>query len=464
MSEATSFEAYLKHLEEAVGHCDRRSGLVSYCRGLMLPLARKSIEPLAAHLEPERVGACHQSLHHFVANSGWSDRALLDRVHEWVWPHMKPEKGWYWIIDDTGFPKQGKHSAGVARQYCGQLGKQDNCQVAVSLSVATEQASLPIAYQLYLPREWCDDPQRRQRAGVPNEVEFATKPQMAIHQLREAQGQLPGGMVLADAGYGNDTAFREAIRALGLSYAVGIQSSTRVWAPDTEPLPALSSHGRLGRPPQLLRRAPGHEPVSVKELARALDPSHYQTISWREGTRHRLSSRFAAVRIRISHRDYWRTTLRDKEWLLIEWPKHESEPCKYWLSTSPEAASLKQLVATVKMRWRIERDYQDLKQEFGLGHFEGRGWRGFHHHASLCIAAYGFLVAQRLMQSSTKKIDPLRLKSTLPKNFIPQGSPTRTTTCTRFHRKPALAYRSLHRAATSSMPPLFHPANEFMTQ
>lgn len=422
----TSFDEYLEHLCDAVRHSDRHSGLIGYCQGLMLPIRRKSVEPLAAHLEPQRVSARHQSLHHFVSKSEWSDAALLEQVRRWVLPHMDPAKGLYWIIDDTGFPKKGKHSVGVARQYCGQLGKQDNCQVAVSLSVATEEASLPVAYQLYLPQEWADDPLRRAQAGVPDEIGFATKPQIALTQMREArQSGAPDGVVLADAGYGNDTAFRDALSEIGLQYAVGIQSSTRVWAPGTAPLPAASSGGKPGRPRSLQRRVPGHQPASVKELAVGLDASRYRTVSWREGTRATLSSRFAAVRVRASHRDYWRPTPRDEEWLLVEWPDGEPEPIKYWLSTLPAGTPVDRLVQVAKMRWRIERDYQDLKQEFGLGHFEGRGWRGFHHHASLCIAAYGFLVAQRLIQGSGKKNAAIRDTSGLPSDYVPRGSPAR---------------------------------------
>ncbi|CAG2324361.1 transposase, degenerate [Burkholderia sola] len=303
----------------------------------MLPIRRKSVEPLAAHLEPEDVSARHQSLHHFVAKSEWSDTALLEQVRRWVLPHMDPAGGLYWIIDDTGFPKKVKHSVGVARQYCGQLGKQDNCQVAVSLSVATEGASLPVSYRLYLPREWSDDPVRRQKAGVPEEIEFATKPGIATGQLHEArQSGAPDGIVLADAGYGDDTSFREAVSELGLQYTVGIRSNTRVWAPGTAPLPPEPSTGKSGRPRSLLRRAPGHEPTGVKDLASTLDASCYRNVIWREGTCAALSSRFAAVRVRASHRDYWRSTLRDEEWLLIEWPEDDAEPLKYWLSTLPQ--------------------------------------------------------------------------------------------------------------------------------
>lgn len=387
------FDAYLEHLCSALGHADRREGLRGYCRGLMLPLARKSVEPLAASIDPHSVQARHQSLHHCVAKSDWSDTAILEKVGAWILPGMlrsDPER--YWIIDDTGFPKKGRHSVGVARQYCGQLGKQDNCQVAVSLSQATEAASFPIAWRLYLPEAWAQDAERRLRAGVPETVQFSTKPEIALVQVKAAQAAgTPGGIVLADAGYGNDTGFRDGLTEIGALYAVGVQGTTSVWAPGQQPFPPKPWSG-VGRKPRLLRRDADHQPVSVKALAMGLPASDYRLINWRAGSNGDLSSRFAAVRVRAAHRDHWRAELRDEEWLLVEWPEGQSEPEKYVLSTLPADTSLERLVAVTKMRWRIERDYQDLKQEFGLAHYEGRGWRGFHHHATLCIAAYGFLV------------------------------------------------------------------------
>lgn len=436
------FERYIAHLSEGLGHADRHAGLKGYCTGLMLPLARKSVEPMAASLEPQRVSARHQALHHFVAKSEWSDAALLERVRDWVAPSLGLQDGCYWIVDDTGFPKKGRHSVGVARQYCGQLGKQDNCQVAVSLSLASTQGSVPVAYQLYLPQDWADDPVRRQAAGVPEEVAFTTKPAIALEQMRRAitQGVRPG-VVLADAGYGDETAFRDSLTALGLLYAVGIRPATTVWAPSTAPLPPKAWVGR-GVKPTKLRREPGNEPVSVKALAMGLPPQAWQTVTWREGTNAELSGRFAALRVRPAHRDYLQTTLRAQEWLLIEWPEGEKEPVKYFLSTAPEYASLAQLVFVAKMRWRIERDYQDLKQDFGLGHFEGRGWRGFHHHASLSIAAYGFLMAQRLTMPSrseaeVKKNFAQRQSSGVPEDFVPRGSPARPAPCARLHHDAA---------------------------
>jgi SRSO17 transposase len=351
---------------------------------------------MAARIAPGEVGAKHQSLHHFVAKAPWDEARLLAAMREYVLPKIEnqaPIRAW--IVDDTGIPKKGKHSVGVARQYCGEIGKQDNCQVAVTLSVASDHASLPIALRLYLPEPWINDQERRIKAGIPESIAFWTKPQIALDQIGQAiADDVPKGIVLADAGYGNDTAFRSGLTELGLTYVVGVQGSTAVWAPGTEPLLAKSWSG-VGRKPKLLRRDDTARPVKLSELARNLPAKAWKTVQWREGTKGALISRFAALRVRPSHRDYWRAEPWPQEWLLIEWPEGEKEPAKYWLSTMPATTKITTLVDTAKLRWRIERDFQDLKQEIGLDHYEGRGWRGFHHHAALSIAAYGFLVAER---------------------------------------------------------------------
>jgi SRSO17 transposase len=441
----------MDHLAAGLGHVDRHAGLKGYCRGLMLPIQRKSVEPLAAHIDPLHVQARHQSLHHFVAKSDWSDAAILGRVRDWVMPTLGLESECYWIIDDTGFPKKGKHSVGVARQYCGQLGKQDNCQVAVSLSLASAQGSLPIAYQLYLPKDWAADPVRRKTAGVPGDITFATKPEIALAQMRQAiDGGVPPGVVLADAGYGDETAFRDGITELGMLYAVGIRPATTVWAPGTAPLPPKPWSGRGVRPTRR-RREPGHEPVAVKALAMALPQEAYRRVTWREGSHTDLASRFAVRRVRPAHRDYLGTEMRAEEWLLIEWPEGEAEPTKYFLSTAPADTPLEQLVFVTKMRWRIERDYQELKQEFGLSHYEGRGWQGFHHHATLCIAAYGFLVAQRLRQGGSKKNRARPETPSLPPDYVPRGGRTDSAACTRLDPHPPLPHRTSDRQQASSL-------------
>jgi SRSO17 transposase len=296
--------------------------------------------------------------------------------------------------------------------------------VAVSLSLANRHASLPVAWRLYLPQEWAADPARRRKAHVPADITFKTKAEIALDQLRWAcAAGLPRGVVLLDAGYGNNSDLRAEITALDLTYVAGILSTTTVWPPGTAPLPPKRWSGH-GRPPTRLRRDRKHQPIAVKELALGLSRRAWRRIEWREGSAEPLSSRFARVRIRVAHGDNQRGDPRPQEWLLIEWPKDEAEPTKYWLATLPADTAFDRMVDLAKLRWRIERDYQELKQELGLGHFEGRGWRGFHHHATLCIAAYGFLISER------ETIPPSRPRSTrllpavgLSEGYRPRSSP-----------------------------------------
>lgn len=412
-------------LAQAAEHEDRHAPLKNYCKGLLLPGERKSIEPMAARLDPANVQATRQSLHHLVAKAPWSDQSVLEQIRRQVLPAMQKQGTVVaWIVDDTGFPKKGKHSVGVAHQYCGQVGKQDNCRVAVSLSVATWSSSLPIAYRLYLPKEWADDADRRKKTGVPKEVQFQTKPEIALDQIRAAvAANVARGVVLADAAYGINTEFRDGLSGLGLQYVMGVQSTMTVWEPGKQPLPA-KPRGSMGRPPRLLRRSDQHQPTSVKQLAMSLPSNAFKDITWRETGERKLQSRFAAVRIRPAHRDYEKAEPHPEEWLLMEWPKEEAEPIKYWVSTLPPTTKLKALVKMAKHRWIIERDYQELKQELGLGHFEGRNWRGFHHHASLCIAAYGFLVAERNRFSPSTRAGHLGFVTPGPApDFRPRGSP-----------------------------------------
>jgi SRSO17 transposase len=419
------FAAYIEGLANAAGHEDRHAPLKNYCKGLLLPGERKSIEPMAARLDPDNVQPMRQCLHHLVAKAPWSDEALLEEVRNHVFPAMRKHGPVVaWIVDDTGFPKKGTHSVGVARQYCGQVGKQDNCRVAVSLSAATWSSSLPIAYRLYLPKEWAEDTERRKKTEVPKEIEFQTKPDMAVDQIRTAvAANLDRGVVLADAAYGMNTEFRDGVTQLALQYVVGVQSSMTVWESGKQPLPAKPRR-KMGRPSHLLQRTKDHHPVSVKQLAMNLPSTAFKQITWREGTDRKLRSRFAAVRVRPAHRDYQKAEPRAEEWLLIEWPREESAPIKYWMSTMALNTPIKALVKMAKQRWIIERDYEELKQELGLGHFEGRNWRGFHHHATLCIAAYGFLVAERNRFSPSARAGHLGLAARGPApDFRPRGSP-----------------------------------------
>ena len=410
---AERFAAYIAEIASVLGDPRRNGPMTSYCTGLLMPADRKSVEPMAAMTAPERTAAQHQSLLHFVGKGDWSDEAVLAKVREQVVPRMAMHGAISaWIIDDTGFPKKGRHSVGVARQYCGQLGKQDNCQVAVSLSIANEHASLPVAYSLYLPESWADDAERRAKAGVPSTVAFKTKPRIALDQLAWASANgVPRGDVIADAGYGAEERFRAGITELGLRYIVGVKSTNAV----------------------LTKIAVGNAEIemrlSVERVALTLPDDAWRAIGWRQGTNEKLSGRFARVRVRIA-------ADAAEEWLLIEWPTDEKKPTKYWLSTLRPNISFAHLVARAKLRWRIERDYLELKQEIGLGHFEGRGWRGFHHHATLCIAAYGFLVTERAAFPPCEEIAAGIFEAAeFPWDWRPRGAPgADAASCPRQHR------------------------------
>ena len=448
---ADRFATYVGELTKVIGHADREGPLSDYCCGLLATEGRRSVEPMAAVTAPARVSAQHQRLLHFVANARWSDEQMLTKVRELVVPSMTrhgPIEAW--IIDDTSFPKKGRHSVGVHHQYCGQLGKQANCQVVVTLSIANHHASLPIAYRLYLPRAWIDDASRRAKAHVPRAIRFKTKPQIALEQIRAAllAGVAPG-VVLMDASYGSNSALRQALTELGLCYVAAIVSSVKV-RPVRKDNP---------KPPR----------VSVEALALSLPKHAWRTITWREGTNEKLQSRFARVRVRAAPiRGEARFA---EETLLIEWPKDEAAPTKFWLTTVDRSMSFRGLVDIAKLRWRIERDYHDLKQEIGLGHYEGRGWRGFHHHGTLSIAAYGFLISERERIPPSGPHSAARIeKSAVPSGYRPRGAPDPATAprpqldC---HDPSPVGRRDCN--DPSSMPVLHpslstEPATEFMMQ
>jgi SRSO17 transposase len=444
-------DSYIDGLASVIGHADRVRPLHDYLVGLMLPAERKSVEPMAAVTTPtrQRMPAHHQSLLHFVGKGLWSDEKVLAKVREMVLPGIERHGAIRaWIIDDTGFPKQGCHSVGVWHQYCGQLGKQANCQVAVSLSLANDYASLPVAYRLYLPQSWIEDEARRTKTGVPEEIAFKTKPQIALEQIRWAcEAGLPRGVVLMDAGYGVDATLRMAVSDLDLTYVAGVLPNTLAWKPGKRPQrgEGAPKKGRRG----------DSDIVSLKEIALALPARAWRTITWREGTCDPLSSRFARLRVHVAHR-HLTTDRHAEEWLLVEWPEGEAGPTKYWLSTARKNIAFDQLVDLAKLRWRIERDYQELKQEVGLGHYEGRGWRGFHHHATLCIAAYGFLISER---ETIPPSGPCRTllgpPPALPEGWRPRGSPAPIRASRAdLDCHAATTHRRRHRQAPAAMPQL----------
>jgi SRSO17 transposase len=413
------FAKYLRELTSVIGHADRRGPLHDYCLGLLAAEGRKSVEPMAAVTAPASVSVQHQKMLHFVANSPWPGEPVLAKVREMVAPEIErhgPIK--VWIIDDTSFPKQGSHSVGVNHQYCGQLGKQANCQVAVTLSIANHHASLPIAYRLYLPKEWAEDADRRAKARVPEDVEFKTKPQIAFEQIGAAcAAGVPRGVMLFDASYGSNSALRAGVSELGLCYVAGITATIK--------MQAVLRRGKLGKR------------MSAKNLALRLPKHAWHTVTWREGTNEVLRSRFARIQVRTA--PIRRAAERPEETLLIEWPEGEAKPTKYWLSTVDKNISFRGLVDIAKMRWRIERDYQELKQEVGLGHYEGRSWPGFHHHGTLCIAVYGFLISERETIPPSGPGCSIGLEMpTIPRGYRPRGAaPAAATSCPQLDRHTA---------------------------
>ena len=430
------FVAYVEGLTSVIGHADRAVPLRDYCVGLLAAEGRKSVEPMAAVTAPAEVSAQHQKLLHFVANAPWSDERVLAKVREMVLPAIErhgPIEAW--IIDDTSYPKQGTHSVGVQHQYCGQLGKQANCQVVVTLSIANHHASLPIAYRLYLPKPWVEDAARRKKAHVPAAIAFKTKPRIALEQIRQAcAAGVARGVVLMDASYGSNTELRTGVSAQGLDYVAAIVPSIKVRAVSD-------------------REATG-ERMSAKELALSLPKHAWRTITWREGSADRLRSRFARVRVRTA--PIRRAAERTEETLLIEWPEGEAAPTKYWLSTLSATTSFRRLVDIAKMRWRIERDYHDLKQEIGLGHYEGRGWPGFHHHGTLCIAAYGFLISEReTIPPSGPRSARMLTKPAIPSSYRPRGAPDpAATSCPQLDSDIALQTGRRDRSNVAAMPML----------
>jgi len=358
----------------------KRESFALYFLGLLSESERKSVEPLAARNahDPRAVQHMHDKLLHFVSHSSWDDRAVRQfAARHAIRELQRNEKVTTWIIDDTGFLKQGKHSVAVQRQYTGSAGKITNCQVGVSLCVATATAHLPLDFELYVPEKWADSPPLRLQAKIPEDLIFKTKPQLALDMIERAvQAEIPGDVLLADAGYGDSNEFRSTVRTHGFDYAVGVSSSVTVHH--------LDAAGR----------ARGTA-LSAKALANKLI-ENFRRVTWKTGANGQdLSARFAFMRVKTAHDDGMPLASRQAEWLIAEWPDSESEPSKFHLTTLPERMSKKQIVLLLEERWRTERMYQDLKGELGLDHFEGRSFTGWHHHVSVVLTCAAFLVAEQ---------------------------------------------------------------------
>jgi SRSO17 transposase len=373
--------AYFGKIENHLPRREQRESFATYFFGILSDGERKSVEPIAARAcgDPQGTARSHDRLLHFLGQSPWSDRAVRHEAARHAIAAMtEREQVTTWIIDDTGFLKQGSHSVGVQRQYTGSAGKVTNCQIGVSLSVASRREHVPIDFALYLPRSWLDSPARRREARIPEETTFKTKPELALDLVvRALEDELPGEVVLADAAYGNSVEFRNGLVAYGLDYAVGINGASKVWT--------LDARGRRSR-----------EAVSALELGVRVGRKSFSHVMWRDGTRGPLFSKFCFRRVVVAHDDGTPAADRDPVWLVIEWPEGESQPTKFTLTTLPRRMSKKRIVCTIKERWRTERAYEELKMELGLDHYEGRSFPGWNHHVSVVLCCYAFVVAERL--------------------------------------------------------------------
>lgn len=384
--------AFFEGVGDLLGHPVRRDVFACVALGLLGEAPRKSMEPLAAEsrTKPSGTSAEHQRIQQFITDSPWEDESVRLYAARYAVLAMtaRGEAIKTWIIDDTGFPKSGEHSVGTQRQYSGTLGKIANCQIGVSLSIATDSAHVPIDFELYLPEDWTEDTERREKARIPDAIVFKTKPQLALGMIARAMDAgIPGDTVLTDAGYGNSTEFRDTVRVLGFDYGVGVLNTMRVRGLDT------------------LERRNG-EAVSARALAMSLPKSAYRKYTWREGVNKKLSSRFAFRRVEVDPKQKRGTVEREAEWLVIEWPEGEKEPTKYFLTTLGRKLSKRKIVRTIKERYRTEKVYEEMKGELGLDHFEGRRFRGWHHHVTVAICCYAFVVSERI-----RRFPPSRARS-----------------------------------------------------
>ena len=376
---------YFSGVGEALGNKKRRESFGTYALGLLSNVVRKSAEPIAALAtsNPATCDRCHQRLLHFLGDSPWSDRAVRQIATKHAMEAMEAhEPVRTWIIDDTGFIKQGTHSVGVQRQYTGSAGKITNCQIAVSLSIATRSAHVPIDFALYLPESWTSDSARRAECKIPSDVVFKTKHELALDLIvRAIDDKVPGDILLADSAYGDSYEFREAVQVLGFDYAVGIHATTSMWRLDGQ------------------ERCRG-EPLTARAIAEGLSPRAFRTVTWRDGTmpgkRGKLRSRFHFCRVKVAHDDGTDLASREPVWLIVEWPQGERAPTKFALTTLRRTMKKKQIVRILKERYRTECVYEEMKGELGLDHFEGRSFPGWHHHVSVALCCYAFVIGERM--------------------------------------------------------------------
>jgi SRSO17 transposase len=386
---------FVAEMTDGMGRPERRAAMGHYITGLLLDGERKSVQPMAARLvdDPAEADAMRQRLADCVTSSPWADAELQRRLALKLARELPGIE--VFIFDDTGFPKKGSLSVGVHRQYSGTLGRTENCQVATSLHVAGEKGSGCIGLRLYLPEAWTCEPERCRKAGVPDDIEFKKKWELALELLDQALAWgLEKKTVLADSGYGEVTEFRDELVERGLRYVVGVPGNHLVWPPGADPRVPKRT-GKAGRPRTQCRDA-DVQPIQIAKLVEGIPRNRYKTVSWRPGSRGHISSKFLFYRVRSAERHTKGRPPGEEQWLIAEWPESEKGP-KFHFSNLPASITTKELVRTTKLRWRVERDYQEMKGELGLDHFEGRTWRGFHHHATLCAVAHGFLALRRAL-------------------------------------------------------------------
>jgi SRSO17 transposase len=377
--------AYFKDIGRHLPRSEQRESFATYFYGLLSDGERKSVEPIAARAcgEPDGMQRAHDRLLHFLAQSPWSDRAVRTEAARHAIAAMEQrEPVTTWIIDDTGFLKQGTHSVGVQRQYTGSAGKIANCQVAVSLCVASRREHVPIDFELYLPESWINSRAKRKEARIPEKAIFKTKPELALDLIARAlDDELPGEIVLADAGYGNSVDFRNGVVAYGLDFAVGVNSTTKVWLLDKD-------------------SKPRGDAITAIDLGRKVGQRGFAHVVWRSGTRGPMFSKFCFRRVIVANADGSPVADRDPLWLVVEWPVDEKDPTKFTLTTLPRRMSKKEIVRIIKERWRTEIAYEEMKQELGLDHYEGRSFPGWNHHISVVLSCYAFVAAERLRRFS----------------------------------------------------------------
>jgi SRSO17 transposase len=381
--------AYFADVASGLVRSEQRRNAELYARGLIEAGARKSLEPMVARLGGGPVE--YEALQHFLADSPWDpgvvDRAVAERVCAVIEPAA-------WVLDDTGVPKDGKHSPGVKRQYSGTLGKIGSCQIAVSLHAVSAKGTVPLGFRLYLPEDWCQDPKRRRETKIPADVEFQTKPALGGELVARAAGwKIRRAPVLGDQAYGNDTKLRTRLHADGIDYVLSVGPECDVFDPGTVFAVPPRTPGARGRAPSALRTE--SEPRSIAELVADLDTDAFQTVAFRDIDGQQLVSRFAFVRVIAAHPVTRDRQAPREEWLIVESPAGRDEPTDHWLSNLPLDTEPERLARLARLRWMIELDYKQLKGELGLDHYEGRSYLGFHHHCTLVTAAHGFLTLER---------------------------------------------------------------------